>query len=102
MIASGVTVALATDCNPGSCFCQSMPFVFMLGILGMNMTPNEALKACTLNAARAIGKERDVGSIEIGKKADLIVLDCDSPAGIAYRLSSPVIISVYKNGEQAV
>jgi imidazolonepropionase len=99
MIDSGVTVAMATDCNPGSCFCQSMPFVFMLGVLGMNMTPNEALKACTLNAARAIGKERDVGSIEIGKKADFVVLDCDSPAGIAYRLSSPVVVSVYKMGE---
>jgi len=99
MIESGVTVALATDCNPGSCFCQSMPFVFMLGILGMNMTADEALKACTLNAARAIGKERDVGSIEVGKKADFIIIDCDSPAGIAYRLSSPVIVSVYKMGE---
>ena len=99
MIDSGVTVALATDCNPGSCFCQSMPFVFTLGVLGMNMTPNEALKACTLNAARAIGKERDVGSLEIGKKADFIVLDCDTPAGIAYRLSSPVVVSVYKMGE---
>jgi len=99
MIDSGVTVALATDCNPGSCFCQSMPFVFMLGVLGMNMTPYEALKACTLNAARAIGKERDVGSLEIGKKADFIVLDCDTPAGIAYRLSSQVVVSVYKMGE---
>ena len=99
MIDSGVTVALATDCNPGSCFCQSMSFVFMLGILEMNMTSEEALKACTLNAARAIGKERDVGSIEPGKKADFIVLDCDSPAGIAYRLSSNVVVSVYKMGE---
>jgi imidazolonepropionase len=99
MIDSGVTVALATDCNPGSCFCHSMPLVFTLGVLGMNMTPNEALRACTLNAARAIGKERDVGSLEAGKKADFIVLDCDSPAGIAYRLSSPVIVNVYKMGE---
>ena len=100
MIDSGVSVALATDCNPGSCFCQSMPFVFMLGILAMKMTPNEALKACTLNAARAIGKERDVGSIETGKKADFIIIDCDTPAGIAYRLGSQVIVSVYKMGEQ--
>ena len=99
MIEQGVTVALATDCNPGSCFCQSMPFVFMLGVLGMNMTSDEALKACTINAARAIGRERDVGSLEPGKKADFIILDCDSPAGIAYRLSSPVIVSVYKMGE---
>ena len=99
MIDSGVTVALATDCNPGSCFCQSMPFVFMLGILGMNMAPDETLKACTLNAARAIGREHDVGSIELGKKADFIVLDCDTPAGIAYRLSSNVVVSVYKKGE---
>jgi imidazolonepropionase len=99
MIDMGVTVALATDCNPGSCFCQSMPFVFMLGVLGMNMTADEALKACTLNAARAICMERDVGSLEVGKKADFVVLDCDSPAGIAYRLGSPVIASVYKMGE---
>ena len=100
MIDSGVTVALATDCNPGSCFCQSMPFVFTLGVLGMNMTSDEALKACTLNAARAVSKEKDVGSLEVGKKADFIVLDCDSPAGIAYRLGSTPIISVYKMGEQ--
>ena len=77
-----------------------MPFVFMLGILGMNMTADEALIACTLNAARAIGVERDVGSLEAGKKADFILLDCDSPAGIAYRLSSNVVVSVYKMGEQ--
>ena len=100
MIDSGVKVALATDCNPGSCFCQSMPFVFMLGILGMNMTGDEALRACTLNAARAIGMERDVGSLEAGKKADFILIDCDFPSGIAYRLSSHVIVSVYKMGEQ--
>lgn len=99
MIDSGVKVALATDCNPGSCYCQSMPFVFTLGVLGMNMSGDEALMACTLNAARAIGRERDVGSLEAGKKADFIVLDCDSPAGIAYRLGSPVISSVYKMGE---
>ncbi|MCL2768377.1 MAG: imidazolonepropionase, partial [Synergistaceae bacterium] len=74
MLDSGVKVALATDCNPGTSFCQSMPFVFMLGILGMNMTPDETLMACTLNAARAIGKERDVGSIEPGKKADFITI----------------------------
>jgi len=99
MIDLGVTVALATDCNPGSCFCQSMSFVFMLAILGMNMTSDETLKACTLNAARAIGMEKDVGSLEPGKKADFIVLDCDSPAGIAYRLSHSVVVSVYKMGE---
>lgn len=102
MLDMGVSVALATDCNPGSCFCQSMPFVFTLGVLAMEMSPDEALTACTLNAARAIGMEREVGSLEAGKKADFLTIDCESHAGIAYRLGNPVISSVYKNGEALI
>jgi imidazolonepropionase len=84
MIEKGVPVALATDLNPGSCFCQSMPFVVSLAIMRMNLTPEEALVGTTLNAAWAIGMEKEVGSLEPGKMADFVVLDGESPAVLAY------------------
>ncbi|MDR1874909.1 MAG: imidazolonepropionase [Synergistaceae bacterium] len=100
MIERGVPVALATDLNPGSCFCRSMPFVFSLAVLGMNMTPEEALTGATLNAAWAIGMEKEAGSLEPGKLADFVVLDGRSPAALAYASGSRPIRSVWKTGEK--
>ena len=100
MIESGVPVALATDLNPGSCFCESMPFVFSLAVMGMGMTPEEALVGCTLNAAWAVGMEKDVGSLEYGKLADFVVLDGESPAVLAYASGARPIRSVWKMGEK--
>jgi imidazolonepropionase len=99
MIDKGVPVALATDLNPGSCFCQSMPFVVNLAILGMNLTPEEALTGATLNAAWAVGMEKEVGSLEPGKMADFIVLDGETPAVLAYASGVRPIRSVWKGGE---
>jgi imidazolonepropionase len=99
MIENGVPVALATDCNPGSSYCESMAFVFTLGVLGMDLSPNEALTAATLNAAWAIGMEQAAGSLEQGKNADFLTLDCETPAGIAYRVGSSIVKQVYKRGE---
>lgn len=70
MIELGVPVALATDCNPGSSFTESVPFVFGLGVMNMNMTVEEALTATTLNAAWSVGMQDRVGSLETGKQAD--------------------------------
>ena len=100
MIEQGVPVALATDLNPGSCFCESMPFVFSLAVMGMNLTPEEALVGSTLNSAWAIGMEKEVGSLEPGKLADLVVLDGDTPATLAYATGVRPIRSVWKMGER--
>ena len=100
MIEEGVPVALATDLNPGSCFCESMPFVFSLAVMGMGMTPEEALTGTTLNAAWAIGIEREAGSLEPGKMADFLVLDGEGPAVFAYASGACPIRSVWKLGEK--
>ena len=100
MIEKGVPVALATDLNPGSCFCESMLFVVSLAIMNMNLTPEEALVGATLNGAWAVGKEEEVGSLESGKLADFIVLDGESPAVLAYISGSRPIRSVWKAGER--
>jgi imidazolonepropionase len=98
MIDSGVPVAIATDCNPGSCFTESMPFVFGLSVMNMEMTPEEALTASTLNAAYTIGMADRVGSLEPGKQADFLILDGETPAILAYHAGVSPVIAVYKKG----
>ncbi|MFH0783519.1 MAG: imidazolonepropionase [Pseudomonadota bacterium] len=100
MLACGVPLALATDCNPGSCFCESMPFVIGLAVLNMGLSPAEALTAATLNAAYAIGMAGKVGSLQIGKQADFLLLDGESPAILAFHAGAAPILSVYKRGEK--
>jgi|LDZU01.1.fsa_nt_gi imidazolonepropionase len=102
MLELGLTVALATDCNPGSSYTQSMPFVFGLGVMNMEMTIDEALAACTLNAAKAVGMDKYCGSIEKGKFADLVILDGETPAILAYNCGVPPILDVFKKGECVV
>ncbi len=100
MIAAGVPVAIATDCNPGSCFTESMPFVFGLSVMNMGLTPEEALAAATLNAAYAIGMANQVGSLDKGKQADFLILDGESPAILAYHAGVSPVVAVYKKGER--
>lgn len=100
MIDWGVPVALATDCNPGSCFCESMPFIFGLGVMNMNMSIEEALTASTLNAAYAINRAQKTGSLEAGKQADFLVLDGETPTVLAYHAGSTSVTAVYKLGEK--
>jgi len=100
MIDWGVPVALATDCNPGSCFCESVPFIFGLGVLNMDMSVEEALVASTLNAAYAIDRQNKVGSLEPGKQADFLVLDGETPTTIAYHAGSTSVVEVHKLGER--
>ncbi|EHM10042.1 imidazolonepropionase [Thermanaerovibrio velox DSM 12556] len=102
MIELGVPVALATDCNPGSCFCESMQFVFGLAVMNMGMSVEEALVGCTLNAAHAIGMGHLVGSLEEGKLADFVVLDGKTPATMAYHVGANSVLEVYKRGEKVV
>ncbi|HQF91862.1 MAG TPA: imidazolonepropionase [Synergistaceae bacterium] len=100
MIDLALPVALATDCNPGSSFTESMPFVFGLAVLNMYLSPEEALTGATLNAAYAIGQASQVGSLDRGKKADFLLLDGDSPAILAYHAGVSPVTQVYKMGER--
>jgi len=99
MIDVGLPVALATDFNPGSCNCDSMPFVMTLACLQMKMTPAEALTAATINAAAAINQEKRVGSISGGKQADLLIWDIPSYKFIPYHIGSSYPEIVIKKGE---
>ena len=78
MIDSGCAVALATDFNPGSCFTNSIPLLFALATIYMGMTIEEAVTAMTINGAAALKREKQIGSIDVGKKADLVVLEFPS------------------------
>ena len=100
MVELGVPVALATDCNPGTCYTESMPFVSGLAILAMGLSPNEALVGATLNAAYAIGMAGSLGSLEAGKAGDFLLLDGKSPAILAYRAGISPVLEVYKRGER--
>jgi imidazolonepropionase len=97
LIDAGVTVALATDCNPGSSYTSSMGFCIALGVREMRMTPAEAVRAATLGGARALRRD-DVGLVRVGARADLIVLDAPSHLHLAYRPGVPLVKAVLHNG----
>lgn len=98
MIDNNLAVALATDCNPGSSFTESMQFVIGLAVMNMRMTPAEALTAATLNSAYAIGLADKAGSLDLGKQADFLILDGASPVILAYHAGVSSVAEVYKNG----
>jgi len=90
LLDSGVTVALATDCNPGSCFTSSMAFCLALAVREMRMTPAEALWAATAGGAAAL-RRTDVGHLGVGARADLAVVDAPSYLHLAYRPGVPLV-----------
>ncbi len=99
MIELGLPVALATDFNPGSCPSNNLQLSMTLGLVKYKMTPEEVLGAVTLNAARAIGLEDRIGSVEPGKQADLVVWDADDLAMLCYRMGANLVQTVFKRGE---
>jgi imidazolonepropionase len=101
LLDAGVSVALATDCNPGSCYTSSMPFCIALAVREMRMSPGEALKAATLGGAKALGRA-DIGHLAVGARADFAVLDAPSHLHLAYRPGVPLIHSVWKNARKLV
>jgi imidazolonepropionase len=101
MIDSGVPLALATDLNP-NCYTESMQFMIALACYNMKMLPAEALVASTINAAHAIGMANSVGSLEVGKQADIIILDCPNHIHIPYRFGGNLVERVIKNGQVMV
>ena len=99
MIDSGRAVSLATDFNPGSCFTNSIPLIIALAALHMNMTIEEIITALTINAAAALGRSDRVGSIEKGKKADIIILEYPSIHFLPYHAAVNIVETVIKNGK---
>jgi imidazolonepropionase len=97
LLDAGVTVAVATDCNPGSSFTSSIPFCLALAVREMRMTPAEALWAVTMGGALALRRD-DVGHLGVGARADVVLLDAPDPVYLAYRPGVPLIAEVWKDG----
>lgn len=102
MIELGVPLALATDCNPGSCYTESIPFIVTLAVMQMGVPLEAALAAVTINAAYAIGMAESTGTLEGGKQADFIVLEGESPAIIPYHAGVNPVEEVYKKGVRLI
>jgi imidazolonepropionase len=99
LLSAGVTVAIATDCNPGSCFTSSMPLCIALAVREMHMTTQEAVWAATAGGAHAL-RRTDIGHLGVGARADVIMLDAPSHAYLAYRPGVPQIAGVWRAGER--
>jgi imidazolonepropionase len=97
LLDAGARVALATDCNPGSSYTSSMAFCIALAVREMRMTPAEALEAATAAGADAL-RRTDIGRIEVGARADLVLLDAPSHVHLAYRPGTPLIDTVFRAG----
>jgi len=102
MVEAGCAIALATDCNPGSSPTESMPTILVLACLGMGLTVEEAITASTLNAAAALDRAAEVGSIEVGKRADLIVLTAPTYHHLVYHYGVNPVRHVVKNGQVVI
>lgn len=102
IIEAGGYLALATDLNPGTTWNESMQFIQALACRYMKLTPAEALAAATINAAKAVGLEDKVGSIEVGKQADLLVLDVSDYRHLTYRYGTNLVAEVFKKGKRYV
>ncbi|GIV97763.1 MAG: imidazolonepropionase [Herpetosiphonaceae bacterium] len=98
IIDAGGALALATDCNPGTSVCESIPLMIALACRAMRITPAEALHAATINAAYGIGMGHEIGSLQPGKRADLLIHDVPSETHLAYRFGSNPVKMVIKDG----
>ncbi len=99
MIDQNCAVALATDFNPGSCFSESIPLIFALATIYMNLSIEEAITALTINGAAAIDRADTIGSIDVGKLGDVIILEYPSYQYIPYHIGVSTVEKVIKNGE---
>ena len=101
LIDAGVTVALASDCNPGSSYTSSMPLVIALAVINMGMTCDEAVWAATAGGAQAL-RRTDVGNLRVGSRADMVVLDAQSHIHLAYRPGVQQVRAVIRGGKTVV
>jgi imidazolonepropionase len=101
LIEAGVPVALATDCNPGSSHTESMPMVLVLAVFELGLSVEESLTAATLNAACSLGLGREIGTVEAGKRADLVLLGLPNLLHLAYHYGINPVAAVIKAGRPA-
>ncbi|MBD0695697.1 imidazolonepropionase [Streptomyces sp. CBMA123] len=101
LLDAGATVALSTDCNPGSSFTSSMAFCIAVAVREMGMTPDEAVWAATAGGAHAL-RRTDVGTVAVGSRADLLLLDAPSHVHLAYRPGVPLTAAVWRAGVREV
>lgn len=99
MIDAGLAVVLATDFNPGSSPSASMPMMLSLAVTQMRMSPGEAITAATINAAASLGRIGSIGSLEVGKLANLVIYDCDDYRELAYWFGVSLVRDVFVRGE---
>jgi imidazolonepropionase len=99
ILAANGILALATDCNPGTSWCESMQMVMALACRYMGLTQAQAIAAATLNSSFAIGRGEDIGSLSMGKQADLIILEVDDYRQLGYRYGTNLVKTVIKKGE---
>ncbi|MDX6230762.1 MAG: imidazolonepropionase [Frankiales bacterium] len=97
LLDAGVTVALATDCNPGSSFTTNVAFCIALAVRDMGMTPDEAVWSATAGGAKAL-RRKDIGHLGVGARADILLLDAPSPVHLAYRPGVPLVSRVWRAG----
>ncbi len=100
LVEAGVPVALATDCNPGSSHTESLPMIAQLAVIELGLGIEETLVALTLNAAATLGLAEEIGSLEVGKRADLVVLDAPNLLDLAYHYGINPVRSVVKGGRE--
>jgi len=99
LVDAGAAVALASDFNPGSAFCESLPLVCSLACTQLGMSPGEALSACTVNAAHVLGRAHTLGRLAPGYQADVVLLDAPDWRYLAYHVGGDVVAGVVRGGE---
>ena len=102
LLAAGATVALATDFNPGTCYCENMQMAIALACQGMKLTPSQALRAATMGAAAALGRADQVGSLEAGKWCDLLILDGEGHHELGYHFGVNIVREVMVGSRRVV
>ena len=102
MIDEGVRVALATDYNPGTCPTENLQAVMTFACFGMKLTPEEIIKGMTINAAHAVDRVTEIGSLEAGKKADIIIFDAPNLNYVVYHFGINHVDKVIKDGKLVV
>ncbi|MFW5713678.1 MAG: amidohydrolase family protein, partial [Brevefilum sp.] len=98
LIDAGAILALASDINPGTSWCESMQFILALACRKLGLTPAQAIAAGTINAAAALNLEDRIGSIEVGKQADLLLLSVEDYRQLGYRFGTNLVAMVIKRG----